>query len=79
MRYELLDAPGDFHVGATGLARIRDEIDDVQYRARIGCCQMFDRNTEGGGLVQSWQKIHLLHHTGREVYAFTLTRSGSVC
>ncbi len=30
MRYELFDTPGDLCVAAAGLARVRDEIDDVQ-------------------------------------------------
>ena len=30
VREELFDAPGDLHVGSTGLAGVWDEVDDVQ-------------------------------------------------
>ena len=40
MRYKLLDAPGDFHVAAAGLAGVWDEIDDVQDLVGIGCGQL---------------------------------------
>ena len=36
VRYELLYTPGDLHVGAAGLARVRDEINDVQDKVGIG-------------------------------------------
>ena len=40
VRYKLLDAPGDLHVGAAGLAGVWDEIDDVQDLVGIGCGQL---------------------------------------
>lgn len=40
MWQELFDTPGDFHVGAAGLAGVWDEIDDVQDKVGIGCGQL---------------------------------------
>ena len=37
MRYELLDAPGNLHVGAAGFAAVRDEVNDIQDKVGIGC------------------------------------------